>query len=118
MAARTVLEDIIDNVKPKRKRVVTVERVVAVLNIASRLLSGPLSKHPIAAPLSFGVQLLLEPSSVIREESKPANETDFTAQILNRIQALEAKMPHVSEVEQQLLKREIAALKRILIGEP
>ena len=104
---QTVLEDIIDYVKPKKKRVVTKERVVMVLNIASRLLGLAVVKQPMLAPLVGVLDQLLQPSS--RED-----DPDEARRVLTCIKRLKTKMLKASDIEQRTLKAQIDALYGLL----
>ncbi len=109
MASQTVLESIIDSVKPKKKRIITKRRVLSVLNIASRLLAVTLVSQPALAPLQGILEELLKPA--------PDNDPDHGQKIMARIRKLKAKMVGVSDIEQQVLKREIEALVGLLTDE-
>ena len=100
---QTVLEDIIDYVKPKKKRLVTKKRVVMALNIASRLLGLAVAKQPMLAPLTGILEQLLQPSS---KEDDP----DEARRVLARIKNLKTKMSKASDIEQRTLRAQIDAL--------
>ena len=107
---QTVLEDIIDAVKPKKKRIVTKKRVVMALNIASRLLGLAVIKQPMLAPLTGILEQLLQPSS---NEGDP----DEASRVLARIRQLKTKVSKASDIEQRTLKAQIDALYGLLTEE-
>lgn len=110
MAAHTVLEQIVRDLKPSRKRAAfSSHSIVSAIGIAAKLLPFAVAKQPVLAPLQ----------GVLEELLKPANEDPTAAQqIIIRIRGLRAKMKAATnDIEQRRLKEQIEVLFDLLIDE-
>ena len=109
MLTRTVLEDIIETVRPKKKRLITKKRVVMALNVASEMLGVLKFQQPALAPLHGVLTTLLQPVDV--------ENPDVAQRTITRIKNLKRKMASASDAEQQQIKVQIDTLYELLVGE-
>lgn len=116
MAQPTVLETIIDGLKPKKKRLITKKNVVHVLGIASRLLAFAVVKQPALIPVHGLLEELLKPAPI--NNGADAEDAELHAKrVLRRIAALKTKMTTTNDIEQRKIKEQIDALYDLLTEE-
>ena len=100
--SHTVLESILDTLKPRKKKLVTKKNVVMALSLATKLIGISLLKTPALAPVYNILDELLKPA---------ANDNSEKSQwVLMRIKKLKTKLATVSDVEQRKVKEQIDAL--------
>lgn len=107
--SQTVLESIIDGLRPRRRKLITKERAVGALQLASRLMGVAVTRQPALVPIQGILEMLLQPTS----NDAPLHEE----RVLGRIKKLRARMRGSNDIEQQQLRREIDALCALLIDE-
>jgi hypothetical protein len=108
MAAETVLESIVHNLKPRR-HTFSAHNVVQALGIAAKLLPLAVIRQPALAPLQGVIDELLRPAS----SDPTAND-----RIIMRIRGLKARMRlATNDIEQRRLKEQVDVLFDLLIDE-
>lgn len=110
MAQATVLETIIDGIRPKKKKMFTTKNVVHALNIASKVMSVAVVTQPALVPLQGVLTELLKPSPVADDEEMKLH----ARRVLQRIATLKQKLASANDIEQRKIKEQLEALYDLL----
>lgn len=106
---RVVLEDIIEAIKPRRKRFFTRERIVTAAGVAAQILSVVVLKRPGLAPLQAALTALLSPSR------NPGDIPD-DSQLVYKIREIRALLAEADEAEQVRLRAQLDLLVSMLVN--
>ncbi len=106
---RTVLDDVLDTVKPK-KRFFTRDRVSSAATVAAQLLSLVVLKRPGLAPLQAALTALLAPS---KNSTTAAN----SLQLVGKIRQVREQLVDANEEDQVRLKAQLDLLLSMLLGD-
>lgn len=106
MASQTVLESILDAVKPPKKPRLSKQSAVKALTLASKLLAVFAAKQPAFLPVMSVVEELLKPA--------PVNDPEHVTRVVARIKKLKTKAIGANDIEQAQIKREIEALINLI----
>jgi hypothetical protein len=109
MHGRVLLDDLIEDLKPRRRRGPTRKRVVVGLNLATSMLAHLVLRRPALAPLFQALAALLQPS-----EGAASGEAE---RVLAHIRRLRGRLRlATTDEETTRLRQQIDTLTDLLTG--